>query len=103
MVFFAGLPSDNKRSWWQIGKLGAGEVVKKDSIQPLTGCLVNKENMEKFENQKTQAQAKGGKFQPVIFDLSSSSTSRTSKLTTSHIACRVLHGFTRTETRASPY
>jgi hypothetical protein len=75
-VFFTGVPSDKKRSWWQIGKLGAGEVASKDSIEPLTAFLANRENMEKFENQKTKAQAKGGKFSPVIiasivvFDLS---------------------------------
>jgi hypothetical protein len=75
-VFFTGVPWDNKRSWWHIGKLGPGEVVRKDSMEPITHCLVNKENMEKFENQKAKAQVKGGKFQPfilrsiVVFDLS---------------------------------
>jgi hypothetical protein len=76
MVFFAGLPSDNKRSWWQIGKLRPGEIVKKDSTEHLTTFLTNKEKQENFENERAKAQAKDGKFQPLIlgsivaFDLS---------------------------------
>jgi hypothetical protein len=75
-VVFTGLPSDEKRSWWKVRILRSGEVVTKDSVESLTGCLVNKANMEKFEREKVEQQTKSPNVQPftlgsiVVFDVS---------------------------------